>query len=246
MFLHTTGKTFIPRKLHYGLMKDTSVRPEACLFVGIPEILKLDVFISTSYQIHFCCNHFQSSITNDALELHKRCCNNICPHLASAFWIMVDHQQEPGSPNIRMVLSKVSSSSKGRFFFLSPVAYSSFRLWVSCLNWKDNNVKKAGDKRKSVFPNVFSSGCQLGAAAGSSVGVCVTRTLRTVKDNPTSVCCAESLRHLVWNQISVRVNGIMEHRDDLRGAFSCCCFWEDVWRTHTVALNLFRFGVVSF
>lgn len=32
------------------------------------------------------------------------------------------------------------------------------------------------------------------------------------------------LSHLMQNQINMRVDGIIVHGDDLRGAFECCCF----------------------
>lgn len=63
MFLPFTGKTLIPSKSHHALITDTSASPQGCLFGGLPDVLKLNVFIYTSDQIDFCSNHFQSSIT---------------------------------------------------------------------------------------------------------------------------------------------------------------------------------------
>lgn len=149
----------------------------------------------------------------------------------SGWWWTITPTDEPGPAQGVLQLK-----NKGFCFFLWCL------FGVSYLNRKDNNVKEAADKRNSDFPKAFLPGGQLGAAAGSRWGVCVTRTLRTVRDNSTSVCRAQSLRHLVWNQISVKTGGIMERRDDLRGAFSCFCFWEDERWTPSVAFNSFRLG----
>lgn len=62
MFLPSAGKTLIPSKPYHTLIRDTSASPQGRPFGGLPDVLKLNVFIYTSDRIDFCCNHFQSSI----------------------------------------------------------------------------------------------------------------------------------------------------------------------------------------
>lgn len=231
MFLHSTGKKSALRT-DRGYIRQTS-RPPVC---GTPRSPQIGFFIYTSYQINFCCNHFQSSITghlNDALDSRKRCFSNICSHLAPAFWIMVDHQQEV--PHKR-AWSRFPPAQREGFSFVSfSVAYSGVRLWVSSLNWKENNVKEAGDKRKSEFPKVFSSGCQLGAAAGSSLGVCV-RELSGLWDTiPCLFAVPNPCVTLGGTRLESRWDYGAQRRPQGRSG-----------RTRTVSLNSFRLGVVSF
>lgn len=152
MFLHSTGKKSALRT-DQGYIRQTS-RPPVC---GNPRSPQTGFFIYTSYQINFCCNHFQSSITghlNDALDSHKRCFSNICSHLAPAFWIMVDHQQEV--PHIRAWSRFPPAQREGfSFLFLSllPIRGSDYGLapWI-----EKKTMSKKQETRESQNFQKFS------------------------------------------------------------------------------------------
>lgn len=126
---------------------------------------------------------------------------------------MVDHHPHKRAWSCSMCPPAQKEGGEGVVSF--SVANSGVRLWVSYLNRKRQQCQRSC--RQEKIQKFSPRGGQLGAAVGSRLGVCVTRTLRTVRDNSTSVCRAESLRHLAWNQISVKAGGITERRDDLRG-----------------------------
>lgn len=144
---------------------------------------------------------------------------------------MVDHHPHKRAWSCSMCSPAQKEVEGGGVLSLLPASYP---------NRKRQQCQRSC--RQEKIQKFLPWGDQLGAAVGSRLGVCVKQTLRTVRDNSTSVCRAESLRHLVWNPISVKDGGITERRDDLRGTFLCLCFWEDESWTRSVAFNSFRLG----
>lgn len=156
----------------------------------------------------------------------------------SGSWWTITPTNEPGPAQCVLQLKK--KGGEGGVVSFS-VANSGVRLWGSYLNRKREQCQRSC--RQEKIQKFSPRGGQLGAAVGSRLGVCVTRTLRTVRDNSTSVCRAESLRHLAWNQISVKAGGITERRDDLRGGrfYASASGRTKSW-TRLVAFNSFRLG----